>query len=63
MLANNGSAKIYQFPARGRFAMGAARDERNPAPTPASPRVVRAATGSGWYHEDAIREAQSERDQ
>jgi hypothetical protein len=63
MPANIGSAKIYQFPARGRFATGAARDDSKPAMTLASPRVARAVSGSSWYHEDAIREADSARDQ
>jgi hypothetical protein len=48
--AQNGSATIYQFPARGRFATGAARDEAKAA-TVAAPRIV---FGSGWYHDEAI---------
>jgi len=49
------SATIYTFPARGRFAAGGdaaarQRSEQRPAPTMA---------GSGWYHDEAIREEQA----
>ena len=61
---HSGSAKIYQFPARGSFAAGALREDPKPASNPASPpRVVRAASGSGWYHEEAILEAERTREQ
>jgi Protein of unknown function (DUF2735) len=46
-----GSATIYQFPARGRFAV----DRREAART-APPRIVQTACGGAWYHEDAIAE-------
>ena len=56
---HSGSARIYQFPARGRFVAGALREDSKPALAPAlSPRVARAASGSGWYHEEAILEAE-----
>jgi len=46
-----GSATIYQFPIRGRYAQGVlARDARGSAPSDA-PRV---AASSGWYHDAAI---------
>jgi hypothetical protein len=45
----NGSATIYQFPARGRFAMSAVHDDAQQAVV--APRVV---FGSGWYHDEAI---------
>ena len=44
-----GSATIYQFPARGRFA---ARQET--ASAQQSVQTVRAATGGAWYHDEAI---------
>ena len=50
------SAKIYQFPARGRFANQ--RDETKPTATLTSQQVVKAAVGSGWYHDAAIQEAE-----
>jgi hypothetical protein len=46
------SARIYQFPAGGRAALGVKRREEF---TPA--RVHEAAVGESWYHEAAIREA------
>jgi hypothetical protein len=51
------SAKIYQFPARGRFSANQ-RDEAKPTATLTSQQVVKAAVGSGWYHEAAIEEAE-----
>ena len=51
------SAKIYQFPLRGRFA-GQRRDGSEAAPTPAYAQVVPTTYGEAWYHEEAIREAE-----
>jgi uncharacterized protein DUF2735 len=45
-----GSARIYDFPPRGRFAVSAAQDS---AAAPATPRAPAVAFGS-WYHEEAI---------
>jgi len=60
---HSGSAKIYQFPARGRFIADSLREDAKPASVPAlSPRVARAVSGSGWYHEEAILEAERPRD-
>ncbi len=50
-----GSAKIYQFPARGRFA---AADRRNEAAKIPTSRIAQTACGSAWYHEEAIAEAE-----
>ena len=59
--SDRASAKIYQFPARGRFAASGHReDAKTTAPLP-SPPVVKAAVGSGWYHEEAIQEAERAR--
>lgn len=52
----SGSAKIYTFPARGRCAVAGQREESRPARTQL-PRSVMIASGSGWYHDEAIREA------
>ncbi|MGA8901453.1 DUF2735 domain-containing protein [Bradyrhizobium sp.] len=60
MTTNHGqeSARIYQFPAGGRAALGGKRyDEFKPAVAQASPRINEACSGS-WYHEEAIREAE-----
>jgi len=57
MTANisRGSAQIYAFPPRGRFAQGV-RDEQHPRSSLEAQAAVRAAVGSGWYHEAAIAE-------
>jgi hypothetical protein len=57
---NRGSARIYQFPAGGRAALGEPRqEEAKVAADAASLRVSEAACGSGWYHEAAIQESKS----
>jgi Protein of unknown function (DUF2735) len=50
-----GSATIYQFPARGRFA---AADRRNEAAKIPTSRMAQTACGSAWYHEEAIEQAE-----
>jgi hypothetical protein len=55
---NHGSAKIYQFPAGGRSALGGRRPEDNTTTaTDSGSRISAAAVGGAWYHEAAIEEA------
>jgi hypothetical protein len=57
---NPGSAKIYQFPAGGRAALGGRRyDEVKSADTLGNYRLNEAACSESWYHEAAIEEAKS----
>jgi len=57
---NQGSAKIYQFPAGGRAALGGRRyDEVQPAGALGDYRLNEAACSESWYHEAAIQEAKS----
>lgn len=49
------SAKIYQFPAAGRSALGGRRDVAMPAEEFAAPRVTKTVS-SAWYHDEAIQE-------
>jgi hypothetical protein len=52
------SARIYQFPAGGRAALGGKRYEESKSVTaPTFERVNEAACSGSWYHEAAIREA------
>jgi hypothetical protein len=51
------SATIYTFPARGRFAIGAQREDSNSVANVQLPGGVKLSSGSGWYHEEAIRAA------
>jgi hypothetical protein len=52
------SAKIYAFPARGRFAANSRHEDFETAATLVLPRGARlGASGSGWYHEEAIQDA------
>jgi uncharacterized protein DUF2735 len=55
---NHGSAKIYQFPAGGRAALGGRRYEDAKTVTDlASSRVSETVYGGSWYHEAAIQES------
>ena len=56
---NHGTARIYQFPAGGRAALGGRRyEEAKTVPDLASSRVNAAVCGGSWYHETAIQESQ-----
>jgi hypothetical protein len=57
---DQGSAKIYQFPLRGRFAASIHGDDAKASPMLA-PQAVNAALGGGWYHDEAILEAERAR--
>ncbi|MGA9089685.1 MAG: DUF2735 domain-containing protein [Bradyrhizobium sp.] len=61
--SNHGSAKIYQFPAGGRAALGVRRHEETKAASVPSPsRVSEAACGGSWYHEAAIEDSKPARE-
>jgi hypothetical protein len=53
---HRGSANIYEFPARGRFAEK--REDSNPASNPTLPRFAKTVFGGAWYHEEAVQEAE-----
>ena len=50
---NRGPAEIIAFPLRGRYAATLQDDVID---TRAVTRVVKAVSGSSWYHEEAIRD-------
>lgn len=52
------SARIYTFPARGRFA-DTGQDRKGSEDN--ATRTAAAAPGSAWYHEEAIREMEPSR--
>jgi hypothetical protein len=55
---NHGSARIYQFPAGGRAALGGRRYEETKAATDfATSRANEVACSDSWYHEAAIQES------
>lgn len=59
---NSGSAKIYQFPPRGRTQLGAhSQDEPRSRPTQSSSALSTAACSGSWYHEAAIQESEPTR--
>ena len=53
----SGSAKIYAFPPRGRFALRIDGDAPAHAANVQLPRGVKLVSGSGWYHDEAIQDA------
>jgi hypothetical protein len=55
------SAEIIPFPVRARPAPGEPREAAKPVATFASPRAVKVASSSGWYHEAAIEDADRSR--
>jgi hypothetical protein len=60
---NQGSAKIYQFPAGGRAALGGRRyGETNTATDLAASEVNLADCSGSWYHAAAIEESKPVRD-
>lgn len=58
---NEGSAKIYQFPAGGRAALGGRRYGETVSDFAAPPVNLADCSGS-WYHAAAIEESQPGRD-
>ena len=58
---NQGSAKIYQFPAGGRAALGGRRYGETKTEF-AAPSANLAACSDSWYHAAAIQDANNERD-
>ena len=58
---HHGSAKIYQFPVKNRATVDGHRDSVTPATLPTSQRISGAAFGDGWYHEEAVQDAERAR--
>jgi Protein of unknown function (DUF2735) len=54
---NQGTAKIYQFPAGGRSALGGRRFDESKAADLAAQRMPDVNCSGSWYHQAAIEEA------
>jgi uncharacterized protein DUF2735 len=52
------TAKIYAFPAGGRFAASSKGEEFTQPANVQVPHAVLIASGSGWYHDEAIQTEQ-----
>ena len=59
---NEGSAKIYQFPAGGRAALAGRRYGETKTMEIASAQAGDSACSGSWYHEAAIQESKPGRD-
>jgi hypothetical protein len=57
--SDRASAKIYAFPARGRFASGYREDKKPTVNFTSHP--VKAVVGEAWYHDEAIKDEQKPR--
>jgi Protein of unknown function (DUF2735) len=58
---NQGSARIYQFPAGGRSALGGSRQETTKSVADLASALVSEVDCSGsWYHQEAINAAMHE---
>jgi hypothetical protein len=55
------TAKIYQFPIGGRAANAVRRDTLRTAVELPPEAVSRVSIGGSWYHEEAVREADTSR--
>jgi hypothetical protein len=53
-----GSAKIYTFPARGRFAVSSQPEASELAADIQLPAGAKIASGAAWYHDEAIQAEQ-----
>ena len=53
---NQGSARIYQFPAGGRAALGGRSFGETKQIDQNTPRVNEAMCSDSWYHEEAIQQ-------
>jgi hypothetical protein len=58
---HQGTAKIYQFPAGGRAALGTRRFGETKAADAGQLGIQEAACGDSWYHQAAIEEDGPER--
>jgi len=58
---DQGSAKIYQFPAGGRSALGGRRYGETNA-VDQTPRMNEALCSGSWYHQAAIEDAKPARE-
>ncbi len=53
---SSGSATIYQFPQRGRFAVNAQSEASKPVTSAVLPRGAKIVSGGAWYHDEAIQD-------
>ncbi len=60
--SSQSSAKIYQFPAGGRAALGGRRYGDAGLDLASAPRVNEALCSDSWYHQAAIEESRTGRD-
>ena len=59
--APQGSAQIFKFPPRGRFAVGGTDSAQNKPANFTTQQAVIAAAGGAWYHDEAIRDDEPSR--
>jgi hypothetical protein len=60
--SDRSSATIYQFPPRGRYAVGARSPQHGSVTDRALPHMTAPAFGGAWYHDEAIRDERTRED-
>ena len=53
-----GSAQIFTFPPRGRYAVGDANPAQNRPAKLTTPQAVIVGTSGAWYHDEAVQDAE-----
>lgn len=48
------TARIYEFPARGRFAAAEQKEETKSVADFSMPRIAKVASSGAWYHDAAV---------
>ncbi len=57
------SARIYPFPARGRFAADQRSEKSQPATNFSSARAANIVFGDAWYHDEALEAERAEKNE
>ena len=55
-----GSAQIFKFPPRGRYAVGGTDSVQNKLTNFTTQQAVVVGYGGAWYHDEAVREAEQQ---
>jgi hypothetical protein len=59
--APQGSAQIYKFPPRGRYAAGGNDIPQNTQPANFTSQQAIVGASGAWYHDEAVRDAEQPR--
>jgi hypothetical protein len=60
-IGNRGSARLYEFPKRVPTTLDGHRSDAKPVVDANAPKLAETAFGSGWYHDEAVKESERTR--